>query len=663
LHLTPPPLAAELPTSRTQVLERVLGSPRLPTPPVVAMKIVQATANPNTTSAEIGDLIRQDPALCAAVLKAINSCVYGLSSPVSSVERAVLLLGLNAVRSVVLTLSLPAMQFAGVPDQAFRDHWLASVSGAVIARELAVRLRRPLAEEDLTCGLLRDIGSLALRQAFPEAGDQLAAWMEGKPFSALSECEREVYGVDHAEVSAELLRRWRLPDGICEPIRYHHEPHRMTDVPPEVRERADLLAFVEALTHLDVVAHFPEDVDALLKTAADKYALSQTELIEFLQGVMPKIEAFTQMLTVDVGRCPDYAATLADGCGALVTLAVQSGTVAATAVVRTPVPPPADLAVGLPADPNRTVAAGARLPEFLPGFLDDFPACGCRLDDYILTKVLGRGSMGVVFKGLDPELDRVVAIKMMDADMTADPQGKQRFLREARNAAAVCHENVVNIFAVKDTGRHVFLVMECVDGETLEDLMDRDHPLPVARLRDLAGQIAAGLVAAHDRTIIHRDVKPGNVLLVRETGRAKLTDFGLARSEKDVAITEAGSVIGTPLYMSPEQANGLLLDPRSDLFSLGSVLYHAATGKPPFDSHSIMQVLRMVCEKEPVPPSQIRPDLPAWFDRIVLKLMAKNPDDRFQTAQELVEALRTADTPPPTPPPPKGRGWRRFFGG
>jgi HD-like signal output (HDOD) protein len=635
-----------------------LNKATLPSPPAVAMQIVQITSRPDVSVAQIVELLRQDPAICVQVLKAINSSVFALAEPVTSIERAVLLLGLNTMRSIVLTMSLPAMRFTAVPDRVFRDFWLSAVSGAVIARELSVRMKTTTAEEDLLCGLLRDLGQLVIHQSYPAEFEEFARGMTSRPFSSLCEHEREVFGVDHAEVSAELLRRWNLPVGLVQPIRAHHQPELLGAVGADAIARCERLGFVDALTNLDVVAHQPGEVDALLARANDRYGLSQAELVEFLQQVVPKVEAFTALLSIDVGRCPDFAMTLTGGCQELLKLTVESGKVGVAATMRTP-PPVATLEVLEPSPSHTCVSPVSNLlPEFVPEFLDDFPSSGCTLDDYELHRELGRGAMGVVFQGYEPTLDRVVAIKMMNQEVGEDSQSHQRFIREARNAAAIRHENVVAIYAVKERSPLTYLCMEYVPGESLEDLVRGEHPLPVAVLRTIATQITAGLAAAHACKVIHRDVKPANILIESRTGRVKLTDFGLARSENDVRITLDGSLIGTPLYMSPEQAAGKPLDHRSDLFSLGAVLYTAATGKPPFDSNTVFEVLRMVNEAQPVPPRQVRPDLPDWFDRLVLKLMAKNKGDRYASADEVLTFLNTVGVEEGK----KRGGWRRLLG-
>ncbi|MCU0705368.1 MAG: HDOD domain-containing protein [Fimbriiglobus sp.] len=620
------------PTRRSLTLNRLLAVDHLPTPPAVAMQVVREASHPDVTSARISEILRQDPALCARVLKAINSVVYGMREQVTSVERAVLLLGLNAVRGLVLAISLPAMQASGKNDRAFRDFWQSAVSGAVISRELAVRLKVPTADDEMLAGLLRDIGQLLLQQAMPDEYAEYLRGLPGRPFSEVCDYEREVFGVDHAEATAELLARWNLPASLVEPIRHHHYPAGLIDATPDLRGRCERLGFVDALTHLDVVAQSPDEVDALLEVASIRYGLNHAELVRFLEGVMPKVEEFTALLKVDVGAVPNFAEVLARGSSELFMLTMESGTLGVGATVRTPPPAYSGVRGGsVPKQPG--------LLEFCPEFFEAFPAGGCSLDGLELRRVLGRGAMGVVFEGRDHALNRLVAVKMMLPELADDDRCRQRFIREARSVAAVRSPNVVAIHAVNDAGPFTYLCMEYVQGTSLADRIEQGGPLSPQELSDLASQLATGLAAAHAQRIVHRDVKPDNVLLDSVSGQAKLTDFGLAQTDTDVKLTTEGGLIGTPLYMSPEQATGRPVGPQSDLFSLGAVLYAAATGQSPFDHNTMFGVLKKVCEVTPPPPSTLRPDLPAWVDTVVLKLLAKAEADRFQTAEEVLAAL------------------------
>jgi serine/threonine-protein kinase len=269
----------------------------------------------------------------------------------------------------------------------------------------------------------------------------------------------------------------------------------------------------------------------------------------------------------------------------------------------------------------------------------DWPDSLGRLGTYEVKGVLGRGGMGIVLKAFDPALNRNVAIKVLSAPLANCGAAKRRFLREARAAAAVVHLHVVSVFAVNESTGLPFIVMEYVPGRSLQDRLDRFGPLSLAEILRIGMQTAAGLAAAHAQGLIHRDVKPANILLENGVERVKLTDFGLARAAADAALTQSGVVAGTPNYMAPEQARGETADYRADLFSLGSTLYAMCTGHPPFRAESAVVVLRRVSDDTPRPVREINPDIPEWLEAIINKLHAKSPDERFQSAAEVADLL------------------------
>ncbi len=275
------------------------------------------------------------------------------------------------------------------------------------------------------------------------------------------------------------------------------------------------------------------------------------------------------------------------------------------------------------------------------GFLapTDWPDSLGRLGTYEVKGVLGRGGMGIVLKAFDPALDRNVAIKVLSAPLASCGAARRRFLREARAAAAVVHVHVVSVFAVVETSGLPFLVMEYVPGRSLQDRLDRQGPLSLHEVLRIGMQTAAGLAAAHAQGLVHRDVKPANILLENGVERVKLTDFGLARAAADAGVTQSGLVAGTPNYMAPEQARGESTDHRADLFSLGSTLYAMCTGHPPFRAESAVAVLRRVSDDTPRPVREINPDMPEWLEAIIAKLHAKDPAGRFQSAAEAADLL------------------------
>ena len=269
----------------------------------------------------------------------------------------------------------------------------------------------------------------------------------------------------------------------------------------------------------------------------------------------------------------------------------------------------------------------------------DWPDSLGRLGSYEVKGVLGRGGMGVVLKAFDPSLSRNVAIKVLAASLATCGASRRRFLREARAAAAVVHEHVVGVFAVVETAGLPFLVMEYVPGRSLQDRLDAHGPLSLPEVLRIGMQTAAGLAAAHAQGLVHRDVKPANILLENGVERVRLTDFGLARAAADAGLTQSGVVAGTPHYMAPEQARGESVDHRADLFSLGSTLYAICTGYPPFRAETAVAVLRRVSDDEPRPVGEINPEMPAWLGAIIARLHAKEPEGRYQTASEVAELL------------------------
>jgi eukaryotic-like serine/threonine-protein kinase len=266
------------------------------------------------------------------------------------------------------------------------------------------------------------------------------------------------------------------------------------------------------------------------------------------------------------------------------------------------------------------------------------------LGHYEVLKVLGQGGFGIVLKAFDEKLHRLVALKVMNPQLAATSPPRKRFLQEARAAAAIRHENIVQVYSVEEQPLP-FLVMEFISGETLKEKLDARGPLEAAEVLKIGQQIAAGLAAAHSSGLIHRDIKPGNILV--EDGpqqRVKITDFGLARAVDDASMTRSVVVSGTPMYMAPEQALGQKLDHRTDLFSMGSVLYQLACGRPPFRAASMVAVLRRVTEDFPRPLQEILPEIPDWLVAVISKLHAKRPEERFQSAQEVAELLFRCQT-------------------
>jgi serine/threonine protein kinase len=285
-----------------------------------------------------------------------------------------------------------------------------------------------------------------------------------------------------------------------------------------------------------------------------------------------------------------------------------------------------------------------------------------RFGPYDVIAFLGGGGMGLVFKAFDPALSRFVALKVLAPQLATSPTARRRFAREARAAAAIRHEHVVAIFEVNSSGGLPYLVMQYVPGLSLQQRLDREGRLPLEEVVRIGQETAAGLAAAHACGLVHRDVKPANILLEEGSGHVWLTDFGLARAGDDTAVTQSGYLAGTPQYMAPEQARGEPIDHRADLFSLGSVLYALCTGRPPFQADSTLALLRRVSDEAPPPVRTLNPNVPDWLVEIMTCLHSKSPARRFQSAAAVARLLgdhRTRmhqePTPQPAPTPPRRR--------
>jgi len=264
-----------------------------------------------------------------------------------------------------------------------------------------------------------------------------------------------------------------------------------------------------------------------------------------------------------------------------------------------------------------------------------------KIGRYEIECLVGEGAMAKVYRARDPEIDRVVAVKVLKDEHFVDEDYVNRFLREAKAAGAISHPNIVTVFDVGRFGNAPYITMEFLDEKSLADALAEHEKMPIKRVVSIGIQLARALDLAHRRGIVHRDVKPGNILLMEKGEAVKITDFGIARLDRseDLQKTHAGTVIGTPRYMSPEQAAGRAVDGRSDLFSLGVILYELLTGKKAFDSSNVATLMLQIMQKDPEPCRALAPDVPASLQRIVSRLLQKRPQQRFQTGAQLAEAL------------------------
>ncbi len=264
------------------------------------------------------------------------------------------------------------------------------------------------------------------------------------------------------------------------------------------------------------------------------------------------------------------------------------------------------------------------------------------LGRYEVVAELGKGAMGVVYRANDPMLNRTVAIKTINMD-EAENEGmaeyEARFYTEAKAAGGLNHPNIIIIYDIGKSSHLVYMAMEYIEGRELRELLTEGQPLPVVQAIDVAAQVGEGLAYAHQHQVVHRDIKPANILLTAE-GRAKIADFGIARMRSSETRTQTGIILGSPKYISPEQVVGKRADHRSDIFSLGVILYQCLTGSTPFNGEGLSALMYQITNHDPPPPSSVNAQVPVMLDYIIAKVLAKAPEARYQSAADLANDLR-----------------------
>jgi eukaryotic-like serine/threonine-protein kinase len=276
---------------------------------------------------------------------------------------------------------------------------------------------------------------------------------------------------------------------------------------------------------------------------------------------------------------------------------------------------------------------------------------------YRVKRTLGQGGMAAVYLAHDSELDRPVAIKVLAEHLSSDEALRQRFVREARMAAGLSHPNIVHVYDQGDEDGRPFIVMECVDGHTLGEELKRTGALSPARVVDLALQVCGGLEHAHASGLVHRDIKPGNLLL-SENGTVKIADFGIARAAQATKLTQIGSILGTAAYLAPEQAAGEPVTAAADIYSLGCVLFELLTARTPYVFDSLPELVVKQREEPITPIRELRPDVPPELEAAVMHCLARRPEYRPASAAQLARELAAGSPEPPTEPLPRSTGVR-----
>jgi serine/threonine protein kinase len=280
------------------------------------------------------------------------------------------------------------------------------------------------------------------------------------------------------------------------------------------------------------------------------------------------------------------------------------------------------------------------------------------LGRYEIVAELGKGAMGVVYRANDPMLNRMVAIKTINTE-EAGHEGmaeyEARFYTEAKAAGGLNHPNIIIVYDIGKSGHLVYMAMEYIQGKELREMLVDGKPLPVAQAVDIAAQVGEGLAYAHQHQVVHRDIKPANIMITPE-GRAKIADFGIARMRSSETRTQTGVILGSPKYISPEQVVGKRADHRSDIFSLGVILYECITGSTPFNGEGLSALMYQITNHDPAPPSSSNSQVPVMLDYIIAKVLAKSPEARYQSAADFANDLRECKAQIETGQPGVGSG-------
>jgi serine/threonine protein kinase len=280
------------------------------------------------------------------------------------------------------------------------------------------------------------------------------------------------------------------------------------------------------------------------------------------------------------------------------------------------------------------------------------------LGRYEIVAELGKGAMGVVYRANDPMLNRMVAIKTINTE-EAGHEGmaeyEARFYTEAKAAGGLNHPNIIIIYDIGKSGHLVYMAMEYIQGKELREMLTDGKPLAVAQAVDIAAQVAEGLAYAHQHQVVHRDIKPANIMITPE-GRAKIADFGIARMRSSETRTQTGVILGSPKYIAPEQVVGKRADHRSDIFSLGVILYECITGSTPFNGEGLSALMYQITNHDPAPPSSSNSQVPVMLDYIIAKVLAKGPEGRYQSAADFANDLRECKAQIETGQPGVGSG-------
>ncbi|MBN1381954.1 MAG: HDOD domain-containing protein [Deltaproteobacteria bacterium] len=593
------------------VLERIAGLKSFRTEQVRLQKMIN---DPAVRMPDFSKIVLSDPMLTAKILRMANSSYFGMQQKIDSISHALMILGLQNVKNIIYREGMRRL------FQVRSPHHLKAVSAlwkhSSIASVCASFLHDLFSDLNMgtlfTLGIIHDIGKLIIIE-LPQAKEQRDSFWERYPMDISIWEEDRLLDINHEVVGGLALEQWKFSELMVKVIQTHHIPSYIDADKTGLTD--EQLRYVVALFIADQIAKlFADWPDGVIRTypllASYHHLIDRDKLINKITdtsflGQIREAEAMAvaeQNQMVVGSQRPDGTIVVA-GRGDEIFPRGKAH-MGSTTVIKS-------------ADPVNTVGR------------------------YEIIRELGRGSMGIVYLAMDPLINREVAVKTLrykDADQKEITESRTRFFSEAKAIGKLSHPNIVNVYDVGEHKGSAYIAMEYLDGTDLIPYCEKDNLLPSPDIIRVISSVAAALDYAHKHGVVHRDVKPGNIRILKN-GDIKVIDFGIARVAEP-SKTHSVSIVGSPSYMSPEQINGQPLDGRSDLFSLGVIFYELLTGEKPFKGENFTSLLLQITTKQPVPVKNLAPDVPESCVAIVDKVLAKDKERRYQTGREFANDLR-----------------------
>jgi len=569
--------------------------------------------DPTVQISDISKLVTSDPVLTAKILKVANSPYFGLPRKLDSISHALLILGIVNVKNILYREGLLNLFLTHDPekDKVMEEIWKHATLTSICAAHLHSLFKGLNQGSLFTMGLLHDIGKLILlmmptqREGDPPERDTVCSNLEQ---------EDRLYGINHAVIAGIALSEWGFSDLMVNAAANHHVLSYKEHVSLKVGRAQFPYLFV-----LFMADQLAKRISGDRKLAVDALHPSYSQVVERsrLQGLLQESAFLSQIRESDA-------------------LSLR---------------PPTDMSLppaGVPGAtvfnlPGSSIAAGDA--EYSKGGGDAtlvLDASRARpmptIGRYEIIQVIGQGAMGTVYLGRDPLIQRTVAIKTLRYGDGVDVAlARTRFFREAEAAGGLSHPNIVTIYDVGEERGTAYIAMEYLDGCDLSRYCAKENLLSSPKVVRMVRDVALALDYAHERGVVHRDIKPANIR-ISSAGHVTVTDFGIARVV-DLSATQAGTILGTPSYMSPEQVNGETVDGRADLFSLGVVLYELLTGDKPFPGDVISVVMHNIANSAPIPVLEKNPAIPETLATLVEKAMRKSREERYQSGRDMAHGL------------------------